>query len=296
MKNHIQIPVFEKNAKTLDFLIDKTQYFFESRVVNWSLEPYRVWTSSRRAMPNFIIIGSQKCGTSSLYNYLIQHPDIQPAFKKELHFFDVNFHKGSDWYRSRFPLGRRNIITGEATPSYIFHPYAPTRIAEMTPSVKVIAILRNPVDRAYSHYNHNLRKKRETLSFEIAIQKEEERLSGKLKEIIENEKYFDKAYFHYSYLKRGLYFEQLKKWFGIFSKNQTLVLKSEDFYVNPAASFSEVLEFLELPQWKLKEYKRFNGLDYQGMNGATREQLVDYFKPHNQELTEFLGMSFDWDK
>lgn len=296
MKNQIKVPFVENNAKTFISFVGKGKNLFNSQVATWSLEPYRVWTSSQRLMPNFIIIGSQKGGTSSLYNYLIQHPCIKAAFKKELHFFDVNFEKGNDWYRSRFPLYEQNFITGEATPSYIFHPHAPKRIAELTPAVKLIALLRNPVDRAYSHYNHNLRKKREKLPFEVALEKEGERLSDKLEKMLENEEYFNSSYFHYAYLKRGIYVEQLKEWFSFFSKEQILILSSEEFYANPAVSYSQVLEFLKLPQWELGEYKRFNGLDYQGMTAATRKQLIDYFKPHNQRLYELLDMSFDWDK
>lgn len=295
MKSHINLPLFEDNAKLFNSLVGKGKFFAERRVASW-MEPYRVWTSSQRAMPSFIVIGSQKGGTSSLYNYLIQHPYIQTAVKKEIHFFDVKFEKGCDWYRSCFPFIKQNFITGEASPSYIFHPHAPKRIAELYPSVKLIALLRNPVSRAYSHYNHNLRKKRENLSFELALEKEEERLSGKLEKMLEDEKYFNASYFNYAYLDRGIYVEQLKRWFSIFPKEQILILKSEDFFAEPAKDFSRVLNFLNLPQWKITEYNRFNGLEYQDMNPATRKQLIDYFKPHNQRLYEFLGMSFDWDK
>lgn len=286
-----------EKVQTMKTVIDKFPVKrLKKQVANWSVEPYRVSTSSLRPMPNFIIIGSQKGGTTSLYNYLTQHPCIKAAVNKEVHYFDVHFDKGDNWYRSRFPFCGQDYITGEASPSYIFHPHAPKRIAELTPSVKLIALLRNPVDRAYSHYNHNLRKKRENLAFEVAIEKEGERLSNKLEKMLENERYFDAKYFHYAYLTRGVYVNQLKEWFNFFSKEQILILSSEDFYADTAVSYSQVVDFLKLPQWELGEYKRFNGLDYQGMTGATRKQLIDYFKPHNQRLYEFLGMSFDWDK
>lgn len=298
MNNHINLPFFDDNVKLFNSLVNKGKYLLERRVArsSWSLAPYRVWTSSHRALPDFIIIGSQKGGTSSLYNYLIQHPYVKPSVKKELHFFDVNFDKGCNWYRSLFPLNGQDFVTGEASPSYIFHPHAPKRIANTIPSVKLIALLRNPVNRAYSHYNHNCRKKREKLSFELAIEKEEERLHGKLEKMLEDEKYFTASYFYYAYLGRGIYVDQLKNWFSIFPKEQILVLNSEDFFANPAGNFSRVLKFLNLPQCELGEYKRFNGLKYQDMNPATRRQLIEYFKPHNQRLYEFLGTSFDWDK
>lgn len=268
-------------------------------LTRWGLEPYRVLTSSLRTMPSFIIIGSQKGGTCSLYNYLIQHPQIKHPVKKEVHFFDANFERGSDWYRSCFPFQADNSITGEASPSYIFHPHVPRRILELTPSIKLIALLRNPVDRAYSHYKDMVRKKKENLSFEAAIEKEEGLSNELLENMIENEKYYNESYFDYSYLRRGIYVDQLKRWFNLFPREQFLILKSEDFFADAAGSFDRVLKFLELPKWHLEEYRQFNcnsGPKHQAMNAVTRKQLIDYFKPHNEKLCEFLGTDFSWDK
>ena len=119
--------------------------------------------------PNFLIIGAQRCGTTSLYNYLIQHPQIVPSSKKEVHFFDLNFHLGQSWYEKHFPEVSDNILTGEASPYYIFHPLCPKRIFDYDPSVKLIVILRNPIDRAYSHYRHIVRLGHEPLKFEDAL-------------------------------------------------------------------------------------------------------------------------------
>lgn len=295
--NVSKIQAMKKVKRAIDKLsINNPEGSFKL-LARWSSEPYRVLTSSLRLMPSFLIIGSQKGGTTSLYRYLTQHPHVKSAFTKELHFFDTNFEKGSDWYRSRFPLCTQDFITGEASPSYIFHPQAPERIAELTPSVKLIALLRNPVDRAYSHYKDNLRKKREDLSFEVAIEQEMERLSGGMERILDNEKYTNGSNFRYSYLGRGIYVDQLRKWFDLFSEEQFLILKSEDFYSDPVGCFNQVLEFLKLPKWRLEEYKQFNcnsELKDQAMHPSTRKQLIDYFEPHNQKLSEFLGMNFDW--
>jgi hypothetical protein len=298
--NTSKVQTMEKAKRAINRLSIKNPEGSLRLLARWSFEPYRLMTSSLRLMPNFIIIGSQKGGTTSLYRYLTQHPHVKSAVTKELHFFDVNFDKGSDWYRSRFPLCTQEFLTGEASPSYIFHPHAPKRIAELTPSVKLIALLRNPVDRAYSHYKDNLRKKKENISFEAAIEKELESLSGGLERMLKNEEYANNgSYLRYSYLGRGIYVDQLTKWFKLFSKEQFLILKSEDFYTNPVTCFDRVLEFLKLPEWQLEEYKQFNSnseLKNQAMKAHTRKQLIDYYKPHNQRLSELLGMSFDWER
>src|SRR5262245_3882775 len=151
---------------------------------------YRSATSSLRLLPNFIIIGTQKGGTSSLYRYLMQHPLIKPSFMKDVHYFDLHFAEGDNWYRARFPLSlykyylkqvkKQEIITGEASPYYLPHPHVPKRAAALVPQAKLIILLRNPVERAYSHYNHALKHKQETLPFEEAIKAEENRLRGEL--------------------------------------------------------------------------------------------------------------------
>ena len=161
---------------------------------------FRVTTSPLRMMPDFIIIGTQKGGTTSLYRYLIDHPNIAPIYIKEPHYFDIHFHKGIGWYRSHFPTAvekyyarhveKHDLITGEASPYYLFHPRAPQRVAKTLPKAKLIILLRNPVDRAYSQYQHQLRQPGvEPLSFEEAIAYEEKRLAGEEEKILRDEKY-----------------------------------------------------------------------------------------------------------
>src|SRR2546423_13513556 len=125
---------------------------------------FRRLTHKIRIIPDFLIIGGQKCGTTSLYYYLIEHPNIAPAVRKQMHFFDNRFKKGFGWYKSNFPtifskwyktfLHKQKFVSGEATPYYLFHPLAASRVHQFLPDVKLIVLLRNPVNRAYSHYNH----------------------------------------------------------------------------------------------------------------------------------------------
>ena len=262
---------------------------------------YRALTGQLRLMPDFIIIGAQKCGTTSLYYDLTAHPCIAPALTKEVHFFDTNFGKGTTWYRAHFPLllpkaRRQNVITGEASPSYIFHPLAPKRISGMIPTAKIIVLLRNPVDRAYSHYQHSVRKGVETLSFEDALTHEAERLDGEREKILQDESYDSFNRRNYSYLSRGIYVDQLETWTSIFPREQLLILNSEDLYTDPQAILKQVLDFLALPARALKEYAKHNQADYPRMGARTRGRLIDYFKPYNQRLYGYLGVDFDWDE
>lgn len=267
-------------------------------------ESYRLLTSPIRMMPNFIVIGANRGGTTSLYAYLQQHPLIISATKKEVHFFDIDYAKGLNWYRTHFPsllhkyyikqTRGEDIITGEASPYYMCHPHAPKRILEHLPQVKLIAILRNPIDRAYSHYQHSIKRKTETLSFEEAIDKEEERLQGEEEKMIKDENYYSFPHRAHSYLSRGIYVDQLKVWSSLFPKEQILIIKSEDLYTDPSPTFKKILNFLEIPEWEPKDYKEYNAGSYSKIEPGTRKKLNDYFEPHNQRLYEYLGTNFGW--
>ena len=289
----------------------KPLYWYER-----SLEAYRVTTSPLRLLPEFLIIGVQKGGTSSLYKYLEEHPCVAPALVKEVHFFDNKtrdhkYGKGMPWYRSHFAYSahrtyhnlvhHQQLITGEASPDYIFDPFAPKRVASLLPQAKLILMLRNPVDRTYSHYLHNVRAfwdpKREPLSFEEAIAIEETRLKGEIEKLQQDDSYFSYNYMHYTYLRRGIYADQLERWFEFFPREQILILKSEDFFADPGLIFKQVLEFLDLPTFELSEYISFNARTQNSLDipPEIKAWLVDYFRPHNQRLYQLLGTNFDWD-
>jgi len=250
------------------------------------------------AVPDFLIIGAQKCGTTFLYHLLCQHPYVEPATTKEVHFFDTNFVEGVPWYRSHFlPPTRkdgRKVLTGESSPYYIYHPHAARRAAKVVPQAKLIALLRNPVDRAYSDYNHKFREARERLSFEEALEAEEERLRGEKEKILADESYYSLNHRKYSYLSRGIYVDQLVEWERHFDRDQLLVLKSEDFFENPQESFERVLVFLGLPHSETGASGQRNEGEYDEMSSATRRRLEAYFEPHNKRLYEFLGVDLGW--
>lgn len=251
-------------------------------------------------LPDFLIIGAQKCGTTFLYNLLTEYPYVSRASTKEVHFFSRHFDRGIDWYRSHFPPladnEARRVITGEASPFYLFHPHAARRAAATVPRAKLIVLLRNPVDRAYSHYHHQLRMGHETLpTFEEAIEAEESRLQGEKDRMLANEHYASLNYPRFSYLSRGVYVDQLPEWYRLFGGDRVLVLKSEDFFDRPLANLKRVMRFLDLPEWEPETVKvRSKRYSYTQMNLVTRQRLSDYFEPHNRKLYEFLGSDFGW--
>ena len=262
-------------------------------------------TAPIRLLPDFIIIGAQRSGTTSLYRYLSGHPHVRPATRKEVHFFDVNFHRGTKWYQSNFPsivhkayvrrLYGRDIVTGEASPYYIFHPHAARRAQRVVPRVKLIVLLRNPVDRAYSHYHLCVHRGIEPLPFEEAIDREQERLHGELGKMLEDEFYYSFRHQNYSYLSRGIYVDQLRAWLESFPRDQFLILRSEDLFQEPGITYERALRFLGLRSYPLAGYEQHNPYSSNEMPRPLRERLVDYFAPHNQHLSEFLGIDFGWD-
>jgi len=261
-------------------------------------------TANKRILPSFIIIGAQRCGTTSLYDYLSNHPQIIPSPVKELFYFDDYYTRSINWYKSFFPTEKQKeklerdlvarVITGEASPSYFFHPYAAKRIKETLPQVKLILVLRDPIERAYSHYNHIRRLNREPLSFEEALAKEVERITPDIEKLAKDEFYKADQRRDYSYLTRGYYAKQLTEWYKYFPKEQLLVVQSEEFYRETPRVYNEIVEYLGLNSYTLPVFEAKNALKYAKMAPETKEKLKAYFAPKNEELYELLGKRFDW--
>ena len=288
-------------AKKKSSLIEKLLFKIE--------EKRRFWTGGKRVLPEYLIIGAAKCGTTSLYNYLIQHPAVLPCFKKEVHYFDYYFHKGEKWYRSHFPSEKevknkeaelaQHIISGESSPYYLAHPLSPKRVKKLLPNVKMICMLRNPIDRAISSFNNQVRLGIEPLNdFEEAIRLEDERISGHEERLRTDPSYSSFEHKYFSYLRRGIYADQLENWYQHFPKEQILVIQSEFFYVDPSPYFKEVVQHIGLQPWEPSKYKIFNaGGEYDKMSDSLRRKLVEYYRPHNERLFQLIGKRFDnWDE
>ena len=263
---------------------------------------YRRASWRRRSLPDFILVGAQKSGTTSLQAHLSEHPQLLPSYIKGIHFFDGglnaakdNFERGEAWYRSHFPLRSElgtDKKTFEASPLYIFNPLAPGRIHSLVPDAKLIVILRNPTERAISHYFHERRKGRESAPLLEALQDEERRLEP----VIANGDYKSPAFRHYSYKQRGLYRDQIERYLRYFPKSRMLVLCSERYFADPAGSLREVFEFLEIdPGFRPTDLKPRNiGSNRSAVDAEIYEYLNSYFRPHNQALYHLVGDSFGW--
>ncbi|MEO8475973.1 MAG: sulfotransferase domain-containing protein [Actinomycetota bacterium] len=277
-------------------------------IVKRTTEGYLAATSGLRMLPDFAVIGTQRGGTTSLYRYLAAHPGVAPTLvSKGVHYFDVGFDRSPAWYRGHFPprayrawrrgVARQPLITGEASPYYLFHPAVPARVAALLPDVKLIAMLRDPVKRAFSHYHHEFEGGFETFpTFEAAIDAEPGRLEGEAQRLIEDPAYVSFSHQHHSYLARGRYAEQLESWFAQVPRERFLIFTSEEFYRDTAAVYGAVQDFLGLPRHPLAEFKTYNAHAYAPMSPATNERLRGYFREPDGRLSELLGRDLGWDR
>jgi hypothetical protein len=267
---------------------------------------YAVPTTGIRSLPDFLIIGTQRGGTTSLYRYLQQHPCVVPApLNKGIHYFDTEFGHGPKWYRSHFPttismsIRRKNsgfdrAITGEGSPYYIFHPLAPGRIANLLPRCRAILMLRDPISRAHSHYQHEVARGFEDLSFEEALEREDQRLAGEEERMAGDPSYYSFAHQHHSYIARGMYLRQIQRWQSLFDMEQLLIVDSSSFFSDPDAEYRRVLRFLDLPEQSLESYEKMNAHSYDRMSPEALALLRDRFEVPNRALSEHVGHQFNW--
>ncbi|HWO81095.1 sulfotransferase domain-containing protein [Gaiella sp.] len=251
-------------------------------------------TARRRPLPDFLVIGAQKAGTTALYAYLRWHPGIAGPSWKEVSFFDRHWWRGEAWYRGQFPLRAGERLVGEASPSYLFHPLAPERARSLVPGAKLVALLRDPVDRAYSQYQHEVALGREPLSFEDALAAEDERLVGEVERLIADPRAFSRAWWDHTYTARGRYAEQLERWLEAFPSEQLLVVRTEDLGERPAETYASILAFLGAEPHELPDYPRVFDRDYEPMRAETRAALAATFAEPNRRLEALLGRELGW--
>lgn len=240
---------------------------------------------NKKTKVNFLVCGTQKGGTTALNKYLNKHPQICLSKQKEVHFFDndeifknnkkINYNK----YHSYFKPNMKTIATGECTPIYMYWKESPKRISEYNKNMKIILVLRNPIERAYSHWNMEIAKKRDNREFKIAISQE-------LSEQKNNQSRY------HSYLDRGNYIEQIKRIWEYFPKNNVLILKSEDLKKNPSETLNEITNFLKIDKINVIDIKNVHARKYkEKLNMEDREFLEKHFKKQILELQDTLG----WD-
>ncbi len=253
---------------------------------------YRQATSSFRSLPDFIVIGAPRCGTTSLWEHLSVHPDVRPAIRKELHFFDFHYQRGLPWYRAHFPITRSiptGAVTGEATPNYLGHPDAANRVRTAAPEAKLVVLLRNPVDRAHSAWQLKVREGVEPLGFSEAVKAEESRLAGGNRRSEKD--------LRFAYLGKSRYAEQLEAWFAVFPKEQFAIYKSEEILAGDTGALAELYSFLGLrtaPETTNALPKANAAPRSEQIDQGLHRELSEYFSEHNQRLYTLIGRDLGW--
>lgn len=254
----------------------------------------RATTAPLRRLPDFLVIGVMKAATSSLFGHLQQHPRIVSPYKKEVHFFDSNFDRGPLWYRAHFPLaGGGDSLTGEATPSYILNPHAPGRIRRALGDIPLILMLRDPVDRAFSHYRHMVRVGKEQRSFAEAIDNEDF-VAAEMAKVMSDPRYADTQLRDKSYLLRGLYLEQIRRYLAHFERDRIHIVDYEDFVRAPEETMAGVCRFLGIEPFAFDCSRQHNVGISGKLEPAMKSRLVDYYREPNRALYDFLGHDFGW--
>lgn len=262
-------------------------------------------TASHRLRPGFLVVGSQRCGTTSLMKTLGQHPAVLPAvFHKGVHYFDVHYDEDLDWYLGHFPSSRqaRSVerragvpaLTGESSPYYMFHPQAPARIAAELPGVKLLVLLRDPVERAYSAHTHESARGFETEPFERALELEPARTAGERQRMLADGGYLSEHWQHNAYVTRGQYVEQLEDLEAAVGRERIHVVDSQDFFSDPAPAFAEVLGFLGLPAAPGISFEQHNARPRSPMSAAVRRRLDEHFAPYDERLAAWWGRTPSW--
>jgi len=282
------------------------------RVVHVGSRGYGRLTAQHRMLPSFLICGGQRCGTTSLYRALAGHPGILKAvLHKGVHYFDVGYHRGPRWYRAHFPLLRTAARvrewygvpaqTFESSPYYMYHPHAVARIAADLPGVRVLVLVRDPVERAYSHHAHEVARGYETeAAFDRALDLEPTRLRGVAERMLADPAYTSFAHQHHAYRARGEYISYLQPMAEALGRDRIHVVDSQAFFTNPRPVYDGVLDFLGLPAPTLlggayPAFQQHNARPRTApMDARRRSQLAAHYAPYDARLAEWLGRRLSW--
>lgn len=262
-------------------------------------------TGRFRILPAFLIVGAQRCGTTSMYRTLAQHPaTLKPVWHKGMHYFDTGYARGISWYRAHFALARtarrvqRSIGTEalafESSPYYMFHPLAGQRIAADLPAVKLLVLLRDPVERAYSAHAHEIARGYETEPFEAALDLETSRLQGQVERMIDDPRFDSHTHQHNAYVTRGQYIDQLERLERLVGRKRIHVVDSQDFFETPASTYRGVLAFLGLPETQSPVFEQHNARPRSRLPEAVRARLKAHYEPYDERLARWLGTTPSW--
>ena len=251
------------------------------------------FTAYKRATPDFVIIGSSKSGTSNLYRYLQEHPQLKASHPyKEIGYFARRYHRGPLWYRANFPVREPGKLYYEATPSYIVHPEAAHRMHAFNPAMKLIASFRHPIERAFSNYQHAHRNgsRRAQAPFDEIVTEEVRNYDPARYDTSKTSKV------HFGWVHPGLYLQHLKAWLELFPREQIHIIISDDLFAEPQATMDGIYDFLGVARIQHDAFPNVNKGNYSGsMKPETLELLREFYRPHNEALFQFLGRRYDWD-
>jgi hypothetical protein len=262
-------------------------------------------TWQARMMPSFLLVGAQRAGTTTLHLALRAHPNVVlHRLHKGVNYFDVNYEHGLEWYRAHFPLAAyarartalagHAPITGESSGYYMFHPLAAERIGKDLPGVKLIAMVRDPVERAYSAHQHESARGFETEPFERALELEESRLAGEVERMRADTAYQSFSHRHHAYVTRGRYAEQLAQLAQHCGHDNLFVLDADAFFLNPLEHYEQVLSFLSLPSHEQPPLRKTNARARAPMPDSLRTRLRQQFEEADLALVSFLGDLPSW--
>jgi hypothetical protein len=285
-------------------------------------------TAWSRLLPDVSIVGNNKSASNTIFYNLLEHPQIKGSSRRENRFFDANYWRGTNWYRSYFPTKSSKIkfeknnskmIILDSSPTAYLHPFAAQRIKKLLPNAKLIILFRNPADHAYSLYQHKVRMKVEKETFETCILQDQERFEETEKKWRNDEvREYSWKDLRLSYVSDGIYFNHIEKWFSLFPKENIHCIDVDELAKQPIVVLNKICTFLHLPTYTFENYteKNVNKEDprkktslpyrtskknifwykrYKPMNSATRKKLIEFYKPHNKKLESFLNMKFNWD-
>ncbi|MFB9184480.1 sulfotransferase [Dactylosporangium sucinum] len=277
------------------------------RIVHFGSRNYGQLTAARRILPSFLICGGQRCGTTSLYRALAAHPAvIKAVLHKGVHYFDVGYHHGLRWYRGHFPLRRRAervrtefgvpAQTFESSPYYMYHPHALGRIARDLPGVRLVVLVRDPVERAYSQHAHEVARGFEPeVDFARALDLERERLAGERERLLADPFSYSFAHQHHAYRARGEYIEYLEPMAELLGRDRVHVVDSSLFFTRPEPVYDAVVDFLGLPRTgSYPPFERHNARPRNRLDDSIASKLAEHYRPYDERLAAWLGYRPSW--
>ena len=290
-------PVRRLIGRLREGLPDEAQRSLRAGAERWGLA-----TAGLRMLPAFVVVGAQRCGTTTLYRLLCEHPEVaRPTFSKGIGFFDLEYERGLRWYRGHFPMAaparlRRSgvPVTFESSGYYCYHPLAPERMARDLPGVRAVMLVRDPVERAFSAWKHERARSFETESFERALELEPTRIAGEAERIACQPGYRSFEHRHHSYLARGRYVEQILRLQAALGVGNVRVVDADRFFADPTGEFTMLTDWLGLSRWEPGEVGKWNARPSDAMDPALRERLEREFEPWDAQLAELVGWEPSW--